>query len=177
MEPREDWRTPRKDWLTAGKDCTGSGRLVTQPTSTPEEVHPTLIQRILRKKQPAGPPRGEMEDGPNRTDYTVTTVMETDNEMYVRTPGKEEKILRKCGCGWEKVATFRGVRIHQGKRKCGHKGQQKLCTALAGETRGTESQDENHRADGPNVVEGKGLHQHQAPMESPTSSIRTAPRY
>lgn len=105
-----------------------------------------------------------MEDGPNKTDYTVTTAMEADNEMNTRTPGNEEKILRKCECRWEKVTTFRGVRIHQGKRKCGQKGQQQPCTALAGETRRTESQVKNHRADGPNFAKGKDVTEEEGPL-------------
>ncbi len=56
------------------------------------------------------------------------------------------------------------MRIHQGKRKCGQKGQQQPCTALAGETRGTESQVENHRADGPNVAEGKDVTEEEGPL-------------
>ncbi|KAF4105120.1 hypothetical protein G5714_014451 [Onychostoma macrolepis] len=84
--------------------------------------------------------------------------------MNTRTPGNEEKILWKCGCGWEKVTTFRGLRIHQGKRKCGQKGQQQPCTAVAGETRGTESQFENHRVDGPNVAEGKDGTEEEGPL-------------
>lgn len=37
-----------------------------------------------------------MEEGPTRTDETV---------MNTRTSAKE-KILRKCGCGWEKTTTL-----------------------------------------------------------------------
>lgn len=127
-----------------------------------------------------------MKDGPNRTDHTVTTATEMDNEN-TRTPVNEEKILRKCACGWEKVTTFRGLRIHQGKSKCGQKGQQQPCTAPAGETRGTKSRVENHRADGPNAAEGtKGTEEegplaeaeppreHQDPV--PTISHRIEPR-
>lgn len=97
-----------------------------------------------------------MKDGPNRTDHTVTTAMEMDNENTRMPDG--EKILRKCACGWEKVTTFRGLRIHQGKTKCGQNGYQQPCTAEAGETRGTRRQVANHSANGPNVavrIEGK----------------------
>lgn len=140
-----------------------------------------------KKKQPAGPPRGGMKDGPNRTEHTVTTAMETDNEKDTRTPGNEEKILQKCVCGWERVTTFRGLQIHQGKLKCGQKGQQQPCTASAGETRGIESQVENHRADGPNVAEGKDVTEEEGPLVEgepprehqdpvPTNSHRTEPQ-
>ncbi|KAK0156469.1 hypothetical protein N1851_000237 [Merluccius polli] len=100
------------------------------------------------------------KDGPIRTDHTAT---ETDNEN-TGTPANEEKILRKCACGWEKVTTFRGLRIHQGKSKCGQKGQQRPCTATAGETRGTKSQGKNHRAEGPNVAEGTRVTEEEGPL-------------
>ena len=118
-----------------------------------------------------------MEDGPKRTDHTVTTGMETDNE---------KKILRKCGCGWEKVTTFRGLRIHQGKARCGGKGHKQPCAAASGQTRGTESRVENHSADGPNVAEGREVEEEEGPLvedeppcehqaEKPTSPLRTEP--
>ncbi|RXN34466.1 olfactory receptor 6N2-like protein [Labeo rohita] len=125
-----------------------------------------------------------MKDGPNRTDHTVTTAMNMDNEN-TRTPVNEEKILRKCVCGWEKVTTFRGLRIHQGKGKCGQKGQQQPCTVVAGETRKTKSQGKKHRAEGPNVAEGIRVteegplveaeppREHEGPI--PTTSDRTEP--
>src|SRR4029434_5028895 len=106
-----------------------------------------------------------MEDGPKRTDHTVTTGMETDNE---------KKILRKCGCGWEKVTTFRGLRIHQGKARCGGKGHKQPCAAASGQTRGTESRVENHSADGPNVAEGREGEEGEGPLvEKLTSPLRT----
>ncbi|KAL6489820.1 hypothetical protein MHYP_G00001650 [Metynnis hypsauchen] len=126
-----------------------------------------------------------MKDGPNRTDHMVMTAMEIDFEN-IRTPGNEEKILRKCACGWEKVTTFRGVRIHQGKVKCGQNGQQQPCTATAGETRGTKRQGKNHRANGPNVAGGMRTTEEEGPLvanepvrehEDPvlTTSDRTEP--
>ncbi|CAJ1064591.1 hypothetical protein G5714_014451 [Xyrichtys novacula] len=94
-------------------------------------------------------------------DNTVTTVMETDKEMNARAPGKQAKIHQQCGCGWEKFTTFLGLQIHQGKRKCGQKQPR---TALADETRGTESQGENHRPDGPNVAEGEDVTEKGSPL-------------
>ncbi|XP_063049927.1 NACHT, LRR and PYD domains-containing protein 3-like [Engraulis encrasicolus] len=183
LESREDWRTSRRDWMTAGKDRTGRGRLVTQPTAPSLEGSPTPTTKNHKKQQPGGPPRGGMEDGSNRTDHTVTTATETDFE---NTPGNEEKILRRCECGWEKVTTFRGVRIHQGRAKCGQKGQQQPCTATAGETRGTKSQDKNHSANGPNIAGGMRVSEEEVPLvenvpsrehEDPvlTTSHRTEP--
>ncbi len=63
--------------------------------------------------------------------------------------GNDFKILRK------KVTTFRGLRIHQGKKKCQVGGQQQHCSATAGQTRGAQSQVANHSAEGSNVAEGR----------------------
>ncbi|KAJ8394721.1 hypothetical protein AAFF_G00043210 [Aldrovandia affinis] len=76
----------------------------------------------------------------------------------------ETKTLRRCMCGWEKVTTFRGLRIHQGRARCGGKGQQQPCTAVSSQTRGTQSQVENHSADGPIVAEGGQTAEEQGPM-------------
>lgn len=64
----------------------------------------------------------------------------------------EQKILRKCSCGWFKVTIHRGLLIHQGKAKCGGRNQLKTCTVLAGETRRTQSPVEYHRAAEPPVA-------------------------
>ncbi len=109
-----------------------------------------LLQQQTTKtnkgKQPGGPPRGGVEEGPNQTDLLVMT--ETDI-------GNDFKTLRRCRCGWEKVTTFRGLRIHQGKKKCQVRGQQQHCSATAGQTRGAQSQVANHSAEGSNVGEGR----------------------
>lgn len=55
----------------------------------------TTTTKNLKRKQLVGPPRGGMKDGPNRTDNSVTTAMDTDNDIGSRTPGNE-KILRNC---------------------------------------------------------------------------------
>ncbi len=87
-----------------------------------------------------------MEEGPNQTDFLVMTGTDIGNDF---------KILRRCRCGWEKVTTFRGLRIHQGKKKCQVGGQQQHCSATAGQTRGAQSQVANHSAEGSNVAEGR----------------------
>lgn len=82
----------------------------------------------------------------------VATAIETNGKKDTRASVKEDKDLQKCECGWEKVTTFQGLRIHQGKKKCGQKGQQQPSTASAGVTK---SQGINHRADGPSVAQGR----------------------
>lgn len=86
-----------------------------------------------------------MEEGPTRTDQTVLNRKLMTNEM---------KILRRCGCGWEKTTTLRGLRIHMGRAKCGGGSQKQPCTGLgrAGQTSGIQGQVENHSADGPSVA-------------------------
>lgn len=76
-----------------------------------------------------------MGEGPNQTDFLVMTGTDTGNDF---------KILRTCRWGWEKVTTFRGLRIHQ-----------QHCSATAGQTRGAQSQVANYSAEGSNVAEGR----------------------
>lgn len=94
--------------MAAGKDRTGSGRLVTQPTSLSQDT-PHNYGKHEEKTTRRSSERLEI-DGPNRTDYMATMMAtETDNE----------------NTGWEKVTTYRGLRIHQGKEKCSQRGQQR----------------------------------------------------
>lgn len=86
-----------------------------------------------------------MEDGPTRTDITVTNARTKDNEL---------RILRKCRFGWEKITTFRGLRIHMGK-KCDGGSHKQPCTAQAGQTSSIQGQVENHSAIGPDIVEAE----------------------
>ncbi|KAG1929052.1 hypothetical protein F2P79_023149 [Pimephales promelas] len=96
-----------------------------------------------------------------RTDFLVTTGTDTGNDV---------KILRRCRCGWEKETTFRGLRIHQGKKKCQAGGQQQHCSATAGQTRGTQSQVANHSAEGSNVAEGRQVEDTGEPLVDTYSS-------
>ncbi|KAJ8350642.1 hypothetical protein SKAU_G00257720 [Synaphobranchus kaupii] len=94
-------------------------------------------------------------------------------------PDKDSRIMRKCRCGWEKVTTFRGLRIHQGKKRCTARGQQKQCTATAGQTLGTKSQVSNHRAEGSNAADGRqeaeGPVVESSPLESGTENTPGTP--
>lgn len=59
-----------------------------------------FLNQLQAEKEEGGPavhPRGEMEDGPIRTENTVTTGTATTNK---------QKILRGCGCGWSNVTTY-----------------------------------------------------------------------
>src|SRR4029434_4668277 len=85
-----------------------------------------------------------MEEGPTRTDTPVTNARTTTNDV---------RTLRKCGCGWEKVTTLRGLHIHMGKMKCASRSQKQTCAAQAGQTSGIQGRVKNHSAIGPNVAE------------------------
>ena len=87
-----------------------------------------------------------MEDGPNWTDNPVTTGTDTTNK---------ERILRECSCGWSKVTTYLGLRIHQGKAKCGRNTQAQACTAAADQTRRNSSPVEHHSATDPTIALGR----------------------
>lgn len=75
----------------------------------------------------------------------------------------ERRILWKCGCGWEKLTTLRGLKIHQGIARGCRKGQQQPCIAASGQTRGTQSQVENHSADRPIVAECRQMAEEEGP--------------
>ena len=64
------------------------------------------------------------------------------------------RILRKCGCGREKVTTLRGLHIHMGKIwRCGGRSQKQPCAAQAGQTSGIQAWLKKHSAIDPNVAE------------------------
>ena len=72
--------------------------------------------------------------------------------------------MRRCRCGWEKVTTFRGLRVHQGRKKCVERGHQQHCTATAGQTRGTQSPVANHSAEGSTVAEDRPVEETGGPL-------------
>lgn len=127
---------------------------------------PFVTTKQHKRKQPEGPLRGGLEDGPSRTDQEVMTGKNNDNE----------KSLRKCSCGWEKVTSHRDLHIHQGKMKCRRQTDQRPCTAQAGQTIETQSRDCTHSAAGPSgtemskVVEGNPMME-KAPSENKETSL------
>ncbi|CAJ1069687.1 uncharacterized protein LOC118335412 [Xyrichtys novacula] len=79
---------------------------------------------------------------------------------------KDQRILRHCCCGWSKVTTYHGLRIHQGKAKCVGNSRPQACTASAGQTRRHHSQVEHHRASEPNIAVGTE-EEHQSSEQTP----------
>ena len=109
-----------------------------------------------------------MKEGPTRTDHTVTNARIT----------AKEKILRKCGCGWEKTTTLRGLHIHMGKKKCGGGSLMQPCTApvRAGQTNGIQGRDDNHSANRPNVAEQEGRREaEERDVDEPKEANPVAP--
>ncbi len=103
-----------------------------------------------------------MEDGPTLTDHTVTNGTDNGNE----------KSLWKCTCGWQKVTSLRGLRIHQERMKCGKMPKQHNRTALAGQTEGTQSLVANHRLDSAERATSADEGEEEASRES---EMRTVP--
>ncbi len=106
-----------------------------------------------------------MEDGPTLTDHPVTNGMDNGNE----------KSLWKCTCGWQKVTSLRGLRIHQGRMKCGKTPNQHNRTASAGQTEGTQSLVANHSAAGPDSAERATSADEGEEEASRESEMRTVP--
>ncbi|KAL6466887.1 hypothetical protein MHYP_G00246910 [Metynnis hypsauchen] len=107
-----------------------------------------------------------MEDGPNRTDNMVLTGMAITNE---------QRTLRKCSCGWSNVTTHRGLRIHQGKAKCGGTSQMQSCTALADQTSRRQSQVEHHSATVSNIAYGQTEEEHLSQQQEQLQHLVPTP--
>lgn len=107
-----------------------------------------------------------MEDGPNRTDNMVSTGAAITNE---------QRILRKCSCGWSKVTSHRGLRIHQGKAKCGGMIQMQSCTASAGQTSRKQSLVEHHSAADSNIADGQGEEEHLSQQQAHSQQLVPTP--
>ncbi len=146
LESREDWRTTRRDWWQ--QDRLHRERRAGKPIlEFSKRKTPKAYYEEETKKTTEGPPRGGMKERPTRTDHMVT-----DGRISV-----EEKIPRKCGCGWGKTTTLRELHIHMGKKKCGGGSLMQTCTApvRAGQTNGIQGRVDNHSANGPNVAEAE----------------------
>ena len=85
-------------------------------------VPPLIATEKSRKKIPPGSARAGAEDDPVRTDNTVTnngTELTTERTTSTATNGPPTgKTLQNCICGWSKITTARGLKIHQGIKKC-----------------------------------------------------------
>ena len=90
--------------------------------------HPKSATKSSKKKTPLEPARAGAEDG-SSTDNTVTnTATEQTTRLMISTPealtATAGRAPQNCVCGWTKVTSTLGLKIHQGKKGCLRKGQQ-----------------------------------------------------
>ncbi|KAI8500672.1 hypothetical protein Bbelb_214900 [Branchiostoma belcheri] len=90
-----------------------------------------------KESQPRGPARAGKRDGPIGPDQQVTNKERTKDQ-------RERAVMRTCSCGWQRVTTYRGLRIHQGRMKCQDR-MQRTRTAIAGQTNEDRGRVVNHR--------------------------------
>lgn len=83
---------------------------------------PNIATEKSRKKIPPGSATAGAEDDPVRMDLTVTdkeTELTTNRTTSTATNGPPTgETLQNCICGWSRITTARGLKIHQGKKKC-----------------------------------------------------------
>ncbi len=90
------------------------------------EFHPNLATKSSKRKTPLEPARPGAEDG-SSTDNPVTNIgTEQTTRLMIGTPEAPTAghKLQNCVCGWTKVTSTHGLKIHQGKKGCLKKGQQ-----------------------------------------------------
>ncbi|KAE8299863.1 hypothetical protein D5F01_LYC02281 [Larimichthys crocea] len=56
--------------------------------------------------------------GPETTTSKVSTVQENTTATSSSLATAADHKLQICSCGWRKITSFRGLRIHQGKKRC-----------------------------------------------------------
>ena len=86
-------------------------------------IHPTIATKSSKGKTPLESARAGAEDD-SPTDHMVTNLATetTTNQMISTavdgvTPLAGQK-LQSCICGWEKITSEKGLKIHQGRKKC-----------------------------------------------------------
>ncbi|KAI8485265.1 hypothetical protein Bbelb_370120 [Branchiostoma belcheri] len=95
------------------------------------------ITASTKESQPRGPARAGKRDGSIGPDQQVTNKERTKDQ-------RERAVMRTCSCGWQRVTTYRGLRIHQGRMKCQDR-MQRTRTAIAGQTNEDRGRVANHR--------------------------------
>lgn len=117
--------------------------------------HPTFATKSRKKKIPPESARAGAEDD-SMADNTVTNpgtnsttsmMISTIPENPTPAPGKT---LQSCICGWAKVTSSAGLKIHQGKKKClkeveqGPRIDQYFLRSRSSQSSEVQRQDENH---------------------------------
>ena len=86
-------------------------------------IHPTIATKSSKRKIPLEPARAGAEDDSSADHMVTDLAMETTTNQICSTlidgvtalAGHE---LRSCICGWKKITSERGLKIHQGRKKC-----------------------------------------------------------
>ena len=87
------------------------------------ESHPPMATKNYKEKIPLESARAGAEDDSSvdntvidpGTKQTTAKMIGTIPETATSTPGIK---LQRCSCGWAKVTSYAGLRIHQGRKKC-----------------------------------------------------------
>ena len=84
--------------------------------------HPLSATKSQQRKIPLEPARAGAEDG-STIDHTATdpgteTTTSKKNTAHETTTAATGHTLQVCICGWEKLTTARGLKIHQGRKRC-----------------------------------------------------------
>lgn len=97
------------------------------------------------KQYPQSRPRGGEDERLSRTDITVTarTMDPQIMRRLTQTTLTGEVTEVKCHCG-KVCKNTKGLKIHQGRTKCGKKGSQMQRTVVTGETQESSRQEEPH---------------------------------
>ena len=98
------------------------------PARSVYESHPNLATKSSKKKTPLEPARAGAEDGSSADNPVTNTGTETTTRLMISIPeaptATAGQTLQNCVCGWTKVTSTHGLKIHQGKKGCLKKGQQ-----------------------------------------------------
>lgn len=90
--------------------------------------HPQLATKSLKKKTPPEPARAGAEDGSSADNTASNIGTEQTTRLMISIPeaptATAGPTLQNCVCGWSKVTSTLGLKIHQGKKGCLKKGQQ-----------------------------------------------------
>lgn len=83
--------------------------------------HPPNATESLQRNIPLEPARAGAQDG-STIDNTATDpgtdTTTSKNTTHETTTAAAGHSLQVCPCGWEKITSARGLKIHQGKRGC-----------------------------------------------------------
>ena len=90
--------------------------------------HPHMAMKSFMKKTPPEPARAGAEDGSSADNPVTNTGTEQTTRLMINIleapTATARRKLQNCVCGWTKLTSTYGLKIHQGKKGCVKKGQQ-----------------------------------------------------